>query len=144
MNTDRLTDDTARGMDMILGAITKPMNTKPKAQHSPLPWLIGGANMGPLPLFYMNDGAPQYIPGIRLPNVDDKCVCAETETVANIRLFIHSVNTLPAVEAKAASLIAALEAIIERWDTPLWKDVEPTGAVINRARAALALAKEKP
>lgn len=34
-------------------------------------------------------------------------------------------------------LEAALREVVERWDTPLWKDVEPTAAVIARARAAL-------
>lgn len=34
-------------------------------------------------------------------------------------------------------LEAALREIIERWDTPAWKDAEPTGHVINRARALL-------
>ena len=29
-------------------------------------------------------------------------------------------------------------AVVARWDTPLWKDVEPTAHVINRLRAALA------
>lgn len=38
---------------------------------------------------------------------------------------------------RIAELEQALKEIIERWDTPLWKDVEPTGAVINRARAVL-------
>jgi len=37
-----------------------------------------------------------------------------------------------------AGLVEAAKAVIERWDTPAWKDVEPTAAVINRLRAALA------
>jgi hypothetical protein len=39
--------------------------------------------------------------------------------------------------ARIAELEAHLSAIIARWDTPVWKDAEPTGEVINRARAAL-------
>lgn len=44
-------------------------------------------------------------------------------------------------DATKAQLEKAVEALIEiiaRWDTPAWKDVEPTAAVINRARAVLA------
>jgi hypothetical protein len=38
----------------------------------------------------------------------------------------------------ASALAEALRAIIERWDTPAWKDAGPTGAMIERARKALA------
>jgi len=41
-------------------------------------------------------------------------------------------------EARLAKAVEALREIIARWDTPAWKEVEPTGAVINRARAVLA------
>lgn len=30
------------------------------------------------------------------------------------------------------------QAVVDRWDTPLWKEAEATGRVINRLRAALA------
>ena len=38
-------------------------------------------------------------------------------------------------------LLNALEAIIERWDTPLWKDVPHTAECINAARLIVAKAK---
>ncbi len=38
---------------------------------------------------------------------------------------------------KYQELIAAAEAVIDRWNTPLWKDAEPTAAVIYRMRDAL-------
>lgn len=38
------------------------------------------------------------------------------------------------------ALIAAAQAVVDRWDTPAWKDVEHTAAFINRLRAALATA----
>ena len=41
----------------------------------------------------------------------------------------------------APELYEALQAIIARWDTPAWKDTEPTADVINRARAALSKAQ---
>jgi len=38
----------------------------------------------------------------------------------------------------AADLIAAAQAVVDRWDTPLWKDVPATAEYIGRLRAALA------
>lgn len=38
-----------------------------------------------------------------------------------------------------AVLIAA-QAVVDRWDTPAWKDVEHTAVFINRLRAALTTA----
>lgn len=55
--------------------------------------------------------------------------------------LLELVNVLKAESelhrSRVRTLEEALREIIERWDTPLWKDVEPTGAVINRARQAL-------
>ena len=42
------------------------------------------------------------------------------------------------LHAENETLRAAAQAVIDRWDTPLWKDVEPTAAVIGRLRAAVA------
>lgn len=42
------------------------------------------------------------------------------------------------LHAECEALRAAAQAVIDRWDTPLWKDVEPTAAVIGRLRAAVA------
>ena len=33
--------------------------------------------------------------------------------------------------------VGVLREIVNRWDTPSWKDAEPTADVINRARAVL-------
>ena len=43
--------------------------------------------------------------------------------------------------AAANELLDSLEAIIERWDTPLWKDAPNTGNYINAARLVVAKAK---
>ena len=40
-------------------------------------------------------------------------------------------------------LVEVLEDIIERWDTPLWKDVPHTAEYIDAARFVLAKAKEQ-
>ena len=34
-------------------------------------------------------------------------------------------------------LISAAKAVIERWDSPLWKDLPHTGEAINRLRKAI-------
>ena len=44
---------------------------------------------------------------------------------------------------KYQELIAAAEAVISRWETPLWKDVEPTAEVIYRMRDVIERMKEK-
>ncbi len=41
------------------------------------------------------------------------------------------------------ALASAAQAVIDRWETPLWKDAEPTGAVIYRLRDALARVRSK-
>lgn len=38
----------------------------------------------------------------------------------------------------------AAQAVVARWDTPAWKDAEPTGNAINRLRAQLAALPEEP
>lgn len=38
-------------------------------------------------------------------------------------------------------LIAASQAVVDRWDTPLWKNVPHTAEFIERLRAALAKVK---
>ena len=39
----------------------------------------------------------------------------------------------------AKAVVEAGQAVIARWDTPLWKDVEHTGVSINKLRRALAI-----
>ena len=45
-------------------------------------------------------------------------------------------TTTPA--SGAADLRTAAQAVIDRWDTPIWKDVPATAEYIGRLRAALA------
>lgn len=42
--------------------------------------------------------------------------------------------------AAAPDLLAKAIAVVERWDTPLWKDAEPTANVIGQLRAAISKA----
>lgn len=44
---------------------------------------------------------------------------------------------LAAVTGDDTRLRAAAQAVIDRWDTPLWKDVGPTADVINKLRDTL-------
>ena len=41
------------------------------------------------------------------------------------------------------AVIEAAEAVIARWDSPKWKDQEPTGAVIHRLRVEIEKLKEE-
>jgi hypothetical protein len=42
----------------------------------------------------------------------------------------------------AADLLAASLAVIDRWESPLWKEAEPTGVFIYRLRDAAACLSE--
>ena len=48
----------------------------------------------------------------------------------------------PADAPALPALIEAAEAVIQRWDSPLWKDLPHTATYIDRLRAAIAAAKE--
>lgn len=43
--------------------------------------------------------------------------------------------------AERAALVKAAQAVIERWETPSWKDAPATATYINALRAALASAQ---
>lgn len=45
------------------------------------------------------------------------------------------------LEQQRNDLLAASQAVIGRWDTPLWKDVPATAGFINELRAAVARVK---
>lgn len=49
-------------------------------------------------------------------------------------------KTILSILDRLEQLEKAAQAVVERWDTPLWKDVEPTAGVINRLRNALTKA----
>lgn len=68
--------------------------------------------------------------------------------IEELELELYEMNELYGVvkdglEEKLAKTVGSLREIIDRWDTPSWKDAEATGSVINRARIVLAeLGKE--
>jgi hypothetical protein len=43
------------------------------------------------------------------------------------------------LELEKSQLLTAAQAVIDRWDTPNWKDVEPTAKVISELREVLRL-----
>jgi hypothetical protein len=43
-----------------------------------------------------------------------------------------------------SDLREAAQALVDRWDTPLWKDAPHTGQYIDALRAALAQAEQEP
>lgn len=45
------------------------------------------------------------------------------------------------LEASHAELLATAKAVVERWDSPLWREQEHTSTFINRLRAAIARAE---
>ena len=64
----------------------------------------------------------------------------EREDRGEIQL-LHRICTRPAHACGADSLLAAAEAVVERWDTPLWKDAPATAGYINALRAAVEARK---
>ena len=61
--------------------------------------------------------------------------------MSDIQVAIDLLHQLEKVKAQRDELLNALEAIIERWDTPLWKDVPHTAEYIDAARLIVAKAK---
>ena len=63
--------------------------------------------------------------------------------IEELELELYEVNELygavkDGLEEKLATAMESLREIINRWDTPSWKDAEATGSVINRARTVLS------
>lgn len=52
-------------------------------------------------------------------------------------LELMVIRTLEAQAKQTAELEQAAQAVIDRWDTPLWKDVPATAEYINKLREAL-------
>ena len=51
---------------------------------------------------------------------------------------INSHDELVAENERMRELLEAAKAVVARWDTPNWKDAEPTAAVIGRLRAVIS------
>ena len=53
-------------------------------------------------------------------------------------------NEVARLKEEIKKLKSAAQEVVDRWETPLWKDAEPTASVIYRLRNALAPAPEEP
>lgn len=53
-------------------------------------------------------------------------------------------NEIARLKEEIKKLKSAAQEVVDRWETPLWKDAEPTASVIYRLRNALASAPEEP
>jgi hypothetical protein len=71
-----------------------------------------------------------------------QCHANEREYCKDLAELLRSeaLDALPQMLA----LARAAEEVIARWDTPLWKDVEPTAAVIGRLRSKLSALTSTP
>ena len=63
---------------------------------------------------------------------------AEIERLKDMeQAYLEEVKLRLELEVEIERLREAAQAVVERWHTPLWKDVEATAAVINRLERAL-------
>ena len=60
-----------------------------------------------------------------------ECAKAAERTADNLN------ETIDRIKDQDIAVDAAARAVVERWDTPLWKDAPATAGFINRLRAAL-------
>ena len=61
------------------------------------------------------------------------------DTIGNLVQRVRAaLTTQPQAESADAELRKAAQAVVDRWDTPLWKDAPFTGDFISRLRKALA------
>jgi len=79
--------------------------------------------------------------GVALRTEHDTGCATIVPTVRHAIALIDAALAAPSPAEETADLLAAAEAVIDRWDTPLWKDVPPTADCINRLRAAVVAAK---
>ena len=60
--------------------------------------------------------------------------CAETDEGA---VALYDQETVNALQGRCDELLSAAKAVVERWDSPLWKDLPPTAKAIARLRDAV-------
>ena len=80
---------------------------------------------------------------IQKDNPDKRAEAAELASIQRNAVTVPA-DKLAELQRKAGmvdDLVEVLEDIIERWDTPLWKDVPHTAEYIDAARFVLAKAK---
>jgi hypothetical protein len=63
---------------------------------------------------------------------------------ATLRMCRHVEQERDALRARNELLVEVAQAVVDRWDTPLWKDVPATAEFINDLRAVLQACKVQP
>lgn len=93
---------------------------------------------------------PRWFDRINLPEISESdarrivaCVnaCAGIPTgmlIAAGQSAVIALRPIDEVIAERDELLAAAQSVIDRWDTPLWKDVPATAEYINKLREAVA------
>ena len=111
------------------------------SNHTPEPWRVGrpGTVVSDTPVPEMGGSdAVEYYGGHLI---------GESIIEANARRIAACVNAcagmgdptaeIAELKRQRDELLEAAKAVVTRWDTPNWKDAEPTAAVIGRLRAIL-------
>lgn len=97
-----------------------------EAKHTPGPWVA-----------YVDQPHPHS-------ELDTDCVyslSAKRKPVARMTGNCSYSREDARLIAAAPDLLEKAKALVERWDTPLWKDAEHTGKFIDDLRAAIAKAE---
>lgn len=64
--------------------------------------------------------------------------------IEDLRRVLAGEPSGDALDARLEALMIAAGDVVERWDTPLWKDAPATAGFINRLRAAITAARQEP
>lgn len=104
------------------------MTTADKPMHTPEPWSTDGS--------YIYDSSGNAIFGS-----DEYYPWVDVDSFRRIVQCVNACAGMSDPAADIARLREAAQAVVERWDTPNWKDAEPAAATINRLRTALSANK---
>ena len=122
------------------------------SNHTPEPWRVGrdGSVVSdtPVPGMGGSDAVEYYgghLIGESIIEANARRIVACVNACAGMRndeleggLLIGVMQVkIDLLESLRDELLEAAKAVVTRWDTPNWKDAEPTAAVIGRLRAIL-------
>lgn len=72
-------------------------------------------------------------------DAEEGCTTEDPETIREAAQRMDELTvTIRGMEIQHNGLLKAAEAVVDRWDTPLWKDVPHTAEFINELRTAIA------
>lgn len=108
------------------------MNTTDKSKRE-----ILAAAPAPEPVAWMLTHTQGALAGCRIAYEQKHDAIADYNVHAGSVMMPLYATTPPDLSARVAELESAARAVVERWDTPLWKDVPATAEYINALRRAL-------